>query len=540
MKSSKIFSQIKTEKDLYELKKKILNDDILYRRLLKIRKKFGFKKKLAKNKIFPANSELLALYREMVEAGEEKPSFDAELLLRKIKTKSNSGVVSVSVLTKPHPCPGNCLYCPTESSMPKSYLSKEPAAARALRNNFNPYKQTVDRLSSLYANGHPVDKVEVIIIGGTWSFYPHSYQKNFVSEVFRACNNFQSKRELKKGEKSLSQLQSINEKAGSRVIGISIETRPDFIEPSEIKKLRELGITKVEIGVQCLDEKILETNRRNSSIKDVVVATEFLRRAGLKITYHMMLNLYGSTPQKDLAMFEKLFSDPRFRPDMLKIYPCVILKGTGLYKIWKSLDSTRDKFKPYSDGQLKDLLIKIKKLVPSYVRIIRVIRDIPAEYIVAGSKFSNLRQEIMKDQKENKWRCKCIRCREIREDTPDSKNIVFKKIKYSVSGGEELFLTYEDKKNDKLISFLRLFIPDTGDRAMTRELHTYGRLVPVSLRGRQSQHLGFGKLLLKEAEKIAKKRGFNKITVISGVGVRDYYRKRGYRLKDTYMVKSLV
>ncbi|MCF7835754.1 MAG: tRNA uridine(34) 5-carboxymethylaminomethyl modification radical SAM/GNAT enzyme Elp3 [Candidatus Marinimicrobia bacterium] len=543
-----LFSNVKTEKDLEKLKRKVAKDDVLFGRVLKIRKKSGlYSSKLKhKLKVFPSNAEMLALYKEMLTRGEEKKNLEAESVLRKIKTKSNSGIVSVSLLTKPHFCPGNCLYCPTEKTMPKSYLSKEPAAARALMHKFNPYKQVFSRLEALRANGHPTDKAEVIIIGGTWSCYPKKYQEEVVSEVFRACNNFHNQKSklIKKGEKNLTQLQKINENSSVRVIGMSVETRPELITLNEVKKMRELGVTKVEIGVQHLDNKILEMNNRGATIEDVVKATEVLRKMGVKIVYHMMPNLFGSTSKKDIDMFKKLFSDKRFRPDMLKIYPCVVLKGTGLYKKWKA-----GEFKPYSDNELKKVMIEIKKVIPPYVRIIRVIRDIPAEYIVAGSKVSNLRQDLLSDQKKNNWKCKCIRCREVREGHVDIKKLKMIKREYDVSGGKEFFISFEDNKKDKLVAFLRLFFPEESNKkelpsvlknsAIVRELHTYGRLMSISEKGKQSQHIGLGKKLLKEAEKMAKNKGFTKISVISGVGARDYYRKQGYRLRETYMVKYL-
>ncbi|MBU1091968.1 tRNA uridine(34) 5-carboxymethylaminomethyl modification radical SAM/GNAT enzyme Elp3 [Patescibacteria group bacterium] len=528
-----LFINIKTEKDLDRLKRKIVKDDVLFGRIVKIRKKIGLYSSGLKHKLktYPSNAEVLALYKEMVKTGEGGESLLVENVLRKIKTKSNSGIVSISLLTKPYFCPGNCFYCPTEKIMPKSYLSKEPAAARALRHKFNPYKQVFSRLEALRANGHPTDKAEIIIIGGTWSCYPRKYQREVISEIFRACNDFPLARSARS---TLNELQKINEKAGVRVVGISVETRPELVTFDEVKKMRELGVTKVEIGVQHLDDKILKMNNRGATVEDVVRATEILRKTGMKIVYHMMPNLYGSTPKKDVDMFKTLFSDRRFRPDMLKIYPCVVLKGTGLYKAWKD-----GKFIPYSDNKLKKVMVKIKKTVPPYVRIIRVVRDIPAEYVMAGSKISNLRQDLLADQKKNNWRCKCIRCREIREENVNLKKLKMAKREYLVSGGKEFFISYEDVENDKIVAFLRLFIPSNCNKAIVRELHTYGRLTSISRKGKQSQHLGLGKKLLREAEKLSKKNGCKKIAVISGVGVRDYYRKQGYRLVSTYMTKSV-
>lgn len=511
-----LFSNIKTEKDLDGLKRLLIKKEYF--------------------KAFPSNAKVLELYKKLLARGEEKHLPAVELLLRKIKTKSNSGIVSVSLLTKPYFCPGKCLYCPSDSLMPKSYLRKEPAAARALMNKFDPYKQVSVRLKALEANGHPIDKVEIIIIGGTWSVYQEKYQRNFISEIFRACNSYKS--QINHKTQNLKTLQKNNEKAKCRVVGISVETRPEFITLKEIKKSREFGVTKVEIGVQHLEQKILDLNRRESTIEHVKNATELLRRNGFKIVYHMMLNLYGSNPEKDIKMFKKLFSDKNFQPDMLKIYPCVILKSAGLYKTFKA-----GKLRPYSDKQLRNILIKIKKIIPPYVRIIRVIRDIPKEYIVAGSKVSNMRQELAAAS------CRCIRCRELRENEISSKNLKMKKTVYLVAGGREVFLSWEDARRDKLAAFLRLHLPENFEKnktlpvlkncATVRELHTYGRLTPISEKGEQNQHLGLGKKLLAAAEKITKKENFKKTAVIAGVGAREYYKKFGYRPKGTYMVKYL-
>ncbi|MCR4283766.1 MAG: tRNA uridine(34) 5-carboxymethylaminomethyl modification radical SAM/GNAT enzyme Elp3 [Parcubacteria group bacterium] len=542
-----IFKGIKTEADIEKLKRFIAKDKSLYKRVLKIKNKITFRsnKYIYKTKPLPVNAEILALYKDMVEKGEEKISKDVELLLRKIKTKSNSGIVSVSLLTKPFACPGKCVYCPTEKQMPKSYLAKEPAASRALRNNFDPYKQVTTRLRALETNGHPVDKIEVIVIGGTWSYYPEKYQKEFISEIFRACNNYKRKEHIKKNAKSLDSLQKLNEKAKCRVIGLSVETRPDYISLSEIKKMRRLGVTKVEIGVQNLDDDVMSKNARGISKERIAEATALLRLAGLKIVYHMMPNLYTSTYKKDVGMFKELFSNSLFYPDMLKIYPCVVLKNSSLYKLWQ-----KGEFKSYGDKKLAKLLIEVKKGIPKFVRLIRVIRDIPAEYIVAGSKISNLRQLLEADQIENNWKCKCIRCREIREADFDLNELILEKEEYETSVGKEVFLSWEKKSTDKIAAFARLFLPSAFDKSETlpvvrgcaiiRELHTYGRLVPVAEKGLQSQHRGLGSSLINEAEKMSKEAGYKKIAIISGIGVRDYYRKLGYRLADGYMVKSLI
>ena len=556
-----LFDGLKTEEDLEALKRSVVRDEKHYERILDIRKenarkyyKKGIWKKIKYDdngiKKTPTNAEMLAYYRELIEEGAQKQSDKAEKVLRKIKVRSNSGVAVVSLLTKPYKCPGKCIYCPIEKEIPKSYLSKEPVAARALANNFSPYKQVQNRMKALIANGHPVDKLEVIVIGGTWSFYDREYQEEFISEIFRAANNFsKSDGSDESGkDKSLEELQKENETADARIIGLSVETRPDYINEDELNQMRRLGVTKVEIGVQHLDNKVLEYNKREMTVEDIAKATELMRNAGFKVVYHMMPNLPKSTEEMDIKMFGDLFSGKDFHPDMLKMYPCVVLRNTFLYALWK-----RGEYKPYTDKELVHVLSEAKKQVPKYVRIIRVIRDIPASYIVAGSKISNLRQVIERDQKENNWTCKCIRCREVRSEQVELKDYKLKRIDYETRSGKEVFLSFENESENKLAAFCRLRLPNKEvtsnfrdnlsvlkDSAIIRELHTYGQLVKIKKEGDQSQHRGFGIRLMEEAEKIAKDAGYKKMAVISGVGVREYYKnKLGYKLDRTYMIKEL-
>ncbi len=543
-----IFENIHSEKDVDTLKKHILKDAALIARIREIRKTLHYSRRGGDkgNSMMPTNAEILALYREMVLSGEISPDKNTELLLRKIKTKSNSGVAVISLLTKPFPCPGTCTYCPTEVNMPKSYLSREPAAARALSSDFDPRKQIQMRLQALITNGHPVDNIEIIIIGGTWSFYHSSYREFIIKECFRACNDFTEGQSFVENnrEESLAELQKKNETAECRIVGLSIETRPDYITEEEVKKLREYGVTKVEIGVQHLDDSILAGIKRNMTKADIIRATEILRNAGLKVVYHMMPNLPGSDKEKDIEMFRELFRDGSgLEPDMLKIYPCMVLEGSELYEIWKA-----GKFRAYTDEELMEVLREAKKLVPPYVRILRVIRDIPADYVKAGSKISNMRQWLEQDQKKYGWKCKCIRCREVREREVMLSDCTLVRREYRTISGTEIFLSFEDKEKDLIVSFLRLRLPDNGlgnvfsvleNAALVRELHTYGRMTGINKKGDQGQHRGFGKLLLEEAEKISKEKGFEKLAIISGVGVREYYRKLGYELEQTYMVKNI-
>jgi elongator complex protein 3 len=537
-------------------------EEILIKDLLKSRVKTEadlafFKRKLAKRyKIpCPSNIRLLKAYHNLLKIGRIKKNEKLENLLRKRKIRSLSGVVVVSVLTKPFPCPGKCIYCPIEKGMPKSYLSGEPAAERARKLKFDPYLQVQKRLESLKKQGHPTDKIELRIIGGTWSYYPRKYQAWFVKECFRAANEFgvfknpkseilNSKQIQNSKFKILKREQRKNEKAKNRIVGISIETRPDFINFEEIKWLRELGVTMVELGVQTIFDDILEKCQRGHGVKETILATKILKDAGFKLMYQMMPNLPGSNFKRDLECFQEIFENENFKPDWLKIYPTVVCKGSELYKIWK-----KGKYQPYSDKKLIELLIKIKEKLPYWVRLARLFRDIPVQKIEAGCKISNLREVVQKEMKKRGLRCKCIRCREIREKYNPKEKVYLFREDYEVSNGKEIFLSFENKNRTKLYSFLRLRIAENGSLqimpvlrnvAIIREIQTYGELIPIGQKKLAPQHRGLGKKLIKEAEKITKKEfGLNKIAVISGVGVRDYWRKLGYKLKETYMVKSL-
>jgi elongator complex protein 3 len=566
-----LFSDVKTEEDIERLKKRIVKDPEFAPRLEHIRASMQYPKdgvlheKDKQRGKLPTKAELAVLYRELIAEGKEAPNPHAELALRKIKTKSNSGIAVVSLLTKPFPCPGRCTYCPTEENMPKSYLAKEPAAARALLNDFDPYMQITNRLRALRMNGHPIDKIEMIVIGGTWSFYHPAYQEEFLIGCYRACNDFGTENDSRKEKYAdrmeyLLELQDRNEQAGCRIIGLSIETRPDYITELEIARLRNLGVTKVEIGVQHLDDAVLKLTKRDMKIARVRHATEMLRNAGFKMVYHMMPNLPGSTPERDISMFEEMFSGEDYHPDMLKIYPCMVLEHSELYETWQ-----KGGYRVYSDEKLIEVMREEKKLVPPYVRILRVYRDIPASYIKAGSTISNLRQVMDEDMKKNGWQCRCIRCREIREGEVDPEKFSLSNLTYRTKAGTEMFLSFERPANlsrrnldnqqkdesvkESLVSFTRLRLPDDHGAqallpvlkgaALIRELHTYGRHTKIGGEGKQSQHVGFGRRLLAEAERIAKEAGYTNMAIISGIGVREYYRKLGYHLEGTYMVKYL-
>lgn len=481
----------------------------------------------------PSNISLLQTYHKLVKNETIDSSERLEKTLRTRPVRSLSGIVNVSVLTKPYECPGQCIYCPQSENVPQSYVDQEPAVMRAQLADYDPKQQVKTRINGLEKEGHPTDKIELRIIGGTWSYYPDQYQIEFVKNCFDACNEKESN--------TLEQAQKKNEEADHRIIGLSVETRPDYINKKEIKQLRELGVTRVELGVQILSDKILKKVQRGHGVKATTKATKLLKDAGFKISYQMMLDLPGSDFETDRETFEKLFSDQDFQPDLLKIYPTVVLEGTPLYEWYQ-----QGKYEPYSKEELTELIKEIKKEVPRYVRIQRIIRDVPTDQIVAGCTTSNLRQEIHRDMEQEEWQCNCIRCREVGNNYQDEPLKLFRQ-DYSASDGKEIFLTYESKDRQRLYSLLRLRIPSDKEpafsalknSALIREMHTYGQEVPVDQMGKGAQHKGLGKKLIKKAEQIAQQNDFNKIVVIAGVGVRNYFRKRGYELKGTYMVKNL-
>lgn len=595
---------------------------------------------------------LLNTYRELIKGKRIKANESLFQILRKRRIRTSSGVAPVAILTKPFPCPGKCIYCPSEPNMPKSYISNEPAVMRAILADFDPARQIEIRLRGLEIAGNPADKIELIVMGGTWSALPKDYQLKYIIECYKTCNEFNSRLSLRGGIpiypeyargtrqsndsgqarmtplrpvellgasnldcfdilvmtkkdchdhsndlamtenisnnkliKQLEKEQTKNEKAKYRIVGLTLETRPDFINEEEIKWMRMLGCTRVELGVQSIYDRVLNKNERGHKVGETIKATKLLKDAGFKICYHMMPNLYGSNKKLDLQMFKDLFNNPNFQPDMIKIYNCVVTKYSALEKLVKS-----GKFISYTDEELIKLMIDIKSILPEYVRVLRLGRDIPADNIVCGSKMSNIRQivqEKLKTKNEKlktkNYGCRCIRCREIREDT--KLLVKLKRIDYDASGGKEIFLQYVDD-NNRLYALLRLRItsknilslredcnqspkqssiyseiaaPDSNqvrndnqlysafsslkfcDCALIRELHTYGPMVEVGAkRSSAEQHQGLGKRLIQEAEKIAKEEfGLDSIAVISGVGVRDYYRKLGYILNNTYMTKNL-
>ena len=450
--------------------------------------------------------------------------------LRRKPSRTLSGVSIVAVMTSPQECPhGTCVYCPKNPEVPQSYADNEPAVMRGMMFDFDPYRQTKVRIQQLEIIGHPTDKIELIIMGGTFTARSVEYQREFVKRCYDAMNGVDSK--------TLEEAMKRNEKARHRCVGLTVETRPDYMKEREINLILGYGATRVELGVQNPNDEIYKKMKRGHTVKDVVEATRLLKDSGFKICYHLMPGLPGSTPEKDLEMFREIFTNPDYKPDMLKVYPTLVLKNSELEEMWR-----RGEYEPYPNEVLIDLLCKIKSELPPYVRIMRLQRDVPKQEIVAGCKFSNLRQIVQEEMKKRGLECRCIRCREAGHRKSEG-NYEFRLLEYEASKGKEYFLSYEDK-NGTLAGILRLripfkpFRPELKGSALVRELHVYGPEAKIGENG-VVQHRGFGEKLLRRAEEIAKEEGKERVSIISGVGVREYYRKFGYRLEGAYMVKEL-
>ncbi|MBI2084907.1 MAG: tRNA uridine(34) 5-carboxymethylaminomethyl modification radical SAM/GNAT enzyme Elp3 [Candidatus Aenigmarchaeota archaeon] len=466
-----------------------------------------------------------------------------ELNVKK-KVRTISGVSIVAVMTKPLPCPGKCIYCPggvdKEIPTPKSYLPKSPVVMRAMRDAYDPYKQVESRVNALKSMGHITDKVEIIVMGGTFMATPINYRHDFIKGCYDGLNGFVSA--------SLEDAKNYNETADNRCVAMCIETRPDWALEYQINQMLSFGATRVELGVQIPDDENYELTKRGHTVKDVIESTKLLKDSGFKVYYHYMCNLPGSDLKKDLEMFKILFEKPDLRPDGVKIYPCLVLENTELQQWFNE-----DKHYAYTNDELIELLAKLKLIVPRYARISRVMRDIPAEYVVGGTKYSHLRDAVKARMKQDNQKCVCTRCREVGYNLLHGKHIDENEIKltrtdYQASGGHEIFLSFEDAKNDILLGLLRLRFPSrpfrpeiTPATSLVREIHVFGKETGIgnSFDPDQFQHRGFGKKLLEEAEKISKENNMEKIAVISGVGAREYYRKLGYALEGAYMVKKL-
>ena len=467
-------------------------------------------------------------------------------------TRMLSGVTVVAVMTAPFPCPhGRCAYCPggPEFGTPQSYYGDEPALMRAMRNNFDPYEQVRDRLSQYLLLGHIPSKVDVIVMGGTFTALPWSYKLWFVTSVFEAFNRFPEPKP--KILPSLEEAHARNETAKIRVVGLTFETRPDWAREKHADEMLYLGGTRVEVGVQSIYDDVLRKIERGHAVRDTIEATRILKDSGFKIVYHIMPGLPGSDLDRDLEMIKELFSNPDFMPDMLKIYPTLVIKGTKLYEWWR-----RGEYRALCEDEVIELISEMYRYIPKWVRIMRIQRDVPAQYIEAGPKKGNLREYVERKALEKGIRVREIRYREVgralykRGVTP--KKIVITKEYYEASGGIEVFIAAEDPVNDILVGLLRLRIPSEkahrpevdARTAIVRELHVYGPQVPVGHSDPLGwQHRGWGRRLLETAEEVARYEfSAKKILVLSGVGVREYYRKLGYhRPPDSpYMTKFLA
>jgi len=510
-------------------------------------------------KIVLSNSDFIKAYNHL---GIDDPKL--KYLMTKKKNKSNSGVIVVTVLTSAHPtyvdengveqrtkfsCAWDCHYCPNEKAhagnnyvdQPRSYLFQEPAVLRANENNFDPVLQFNARVSTLIHIGHNIDKIELIILGGTWCSYPKEYQDTFITQLYYAANIYydMETRSMMSLEEEIAE----NENSRLHIIGLTLETRPDTINLEEIKRFRRFNATRIQLGVQHTNNTVLKKINRGHTIECAHKAIKMLKENGYKVDIHLMPNLPGSSYELDKEMLDNALYDNRLQVDQLKIYPCAVVPFTKIKKWFEE-----GTYVPYDDLVLFNLIKDFKKQVQPYKRLNRIIRDIPSTYISGGytEKSINMRQLLQTDMKKDNWKCRCIRCREVGDKKVDENDVQIKHISYDASDGVEHFISYETE--EYLIGFIRLRINtnmDTEnvldilhDAAMIRELHVYSNVSCVGINNTNSmQHKGYGRKLIEEAERIAQCYGAKKMAIISGTGVRNYYRKNGYELRETYMIK---
>ena len=479
---------------------------------------------------------------------------DIEDTVKQVKAvRSWSGVLVVTVVMRPDKfsCPNDCHMCPAEPGQPRSYLSTEPAVSRANRHKFDAVRQFNGRMNMLHNNGHALDKIEIIVLGGTFSSYPRSYQEEFIRDIFYAANTFNC--EYDRPRLCIQDEKTINESAEKKIIGISLETRPDSITQYELRRFRKLGCTRIQIGVQHIDNLILEKINRGHTIEQSVKAIRLIKEAGFKLDVHIMPDLPGATPEGDKIMIKSILTDGLFKPDYLKLYPCLDVDFTEIRK-WKE----EGKWKPYAEeneGQtLLDVCLVAKEYSTEYIRFNRIQRDFPEEKtdIVGYSSLyirNNFRQMLQNYATKHGIKCKCIRCREVKKNKVVDPTL--HQQEYDSSGGKEIYISMDSYDRKLLYGFIRLRLQNSSifkelnGFALIRELHVYGFLQTTNLKkSKQSQvqHRGFGKLLVRKAENEAYSQGYSRIAIISGVGVRNYYRKLGYTLEfDTeYMCKSLT
>jgi elongator complex protein 3 len=489
----------------------------------------------------PSNADLISLLT---------PAQAKRLLpiLRRKTTRTISGVTVIATMTKPYPCPQPepCAYCPggpTQGS-PQSYTGHEPAAMRGTQNNFDPYLQVQSRIEQLTAIGHKVDKIELIVMGGTFPATPTEYQTWFIQRCLDAITG--------KTSVNLEEAKANAEVSKTRNVGITVETRPDWAKQPHIDAMLNMGVTRIELGVQNPDDEIYRLVGRTHTVADVEEATRIAKDSGLKIVYHMMPGMPGSNPKKDLSAFNLIFTDPAFKPDMIKIYPCLTIAGTKAHEWYQ-----KGTYTPYTTEEAANLIVEIKKTIPKWIRVMRVQRDIPARLILAGVKKSDLRELAQKKLKEQGFQCQCIRCREVGHRLaadnvkPDVDKIKILTQRYGASEGTEIFISAEDTENNVLLGYLRLRVPSAKAHrpeiiaepsAIVRELHVYGPLVPVGKHSANAwQHKGFGAELLAEAERMARRDfGLKKLLVISAIGTRRYYMRFGYERDGVYVSKRLT
>ena len=503
-------------------------------------------KKNKKHCVFNKN-QVLYIYDQLVDENTIVPCASFRKMLIKKPSKSHSGVLVITVLTSPYPevdgkkqrfsCQWNCYYCPNEPNQPRSYLHDEPAVMRANHNQFDPILQFTDRATTLFKNGHPVDKIEILVLGGTWSSYPIVYRENFIRDIFYAANTFLQRHDKRRLRKSLQEEKHCNATSKHRIIGVTLETRPDCITTEELLHFRNVGCTRVQLGIQHTNNTILDKVNRQCSIELTKDAIRLLLNHGFKIDGHFMPQLPSATPDDDKTMFDTLLNDSNLQLDQWKIYPCEVTPWTVIQK-WHE----KGLYTPYTDEALIELLLWVKPKVHPWIRLNRIIRDIPSQYILGGVNNGNLRQVLEHELRKRNQHCKCIRCREIKQQTYTADDIVLVVRPYKASCGQEYFVSYETKTN-QLLGFLRLRIPPKDNVecvypqlqqcAFIRELHVYGKVVCKGTQDGASQHIGLGKKLLHHAERLVLQHQRHLVAVIAGVGTRHYYASHGYCLLDS-------
>ena len=522
----------------------------------------NLKKTKLKYNINPKHSILIYMLKKYVSINLITPQkYNSIVSILKTKTcRSTSGILEVAVMTSPgkFSCAENCYYCPDQKDMPRSYIKEEPAVRRAAQHNFDTVKQVYNRLSAYSCNGHEIDKLEVIVLGGTWSNYDDDYQREFMRNLYYAANTWFNRREERF---SLQREKTLNENALVKIVGLTIETRPDYITPNEITKFIEYGVTRVQLGIQTIDDKLLKKINRGCYTKDTINALEMLMNYGFKILIHIMPNLPGSNPIIDKHTFSELVSNPDLQADEWKIYPTSVTTTSDkdTLEVYSVIEKwfNDGKYIPYSNDELMEVLIHAKSIIPKYIRISRIFRDIPIDNIIGGANVPHMRQVVQKLMANNNLYCKCIKCREIKGGTVEHNTIYYECDRYESKNAIHYFISANIPSNSKngnhsfngtLIGFIRLCIKKTEvltlpvlhNASIVRELHVYGQMNPTYIKqSSNTQHKGIGTQLLKLAENKTREHNLEKIAIISGVGVRNFYRKNGYTLQDNYMVKSL-